>query len=76
MKKIYFCGDNKFKTKKIYKNLKASYPELDIKQKGCLGKCKTCKQCPITLIDGELIKSKTGKKHYHKLNKKIFKESV
>ncbi|MFC0472403.1 DUF1450 domain-containing protein [Halalkalibacter kiskunsagensis] len=77
MEKVYFCTKNEFKTNKAYnKSLKSSYPDLKIKRKGCLGKCKTCKQCPFTLIDGKIMKSETGKDLYSKINKRILKESV
>ncbi len=76
MKKIYFCSENEFSTKNVYKRLKLSYPNMKIKRKGCLGKCKMCKQCPFSMLDGEVIKSKTSDKLYHKINKIILKESV
>jgi uncharacterized protein YuzB (UPF0349 family) len=76
MEKVYFCTKNEFKANKAYKSLKSSYPDLKIKRKDCLGKCKTCKKCPFTLVDGKIIKSATGKELYSKLNKRILKESV
>ncbi|MDT8861602.1 DUF1450 domain-containing protein [Alkalihalobacillus sp. MEB130] len=76
MHKVYFCKENEFKTKKAYKTLKEKYPNLIIKRKGCLGKCKTCKSCPFSVVDGKVLESETGKELYKKLNKRILKQSV
>ncbi|ARK30601.1 DUF1450 domain-containing protein [Halalkalibacter krulwichiae] len=76
MDKIYFCKENDFKTKKLYKTLKSSYPDLKIKRKGCLGKCKTCKECPFSLVDGKVVKCDSNDELYRKLNKKILKKTV
>jgi len=76
MDKIYFCKENEYKTKKAYKTLKSSYPDLKIKRKGCLGKCKTCKSCPFSLVDGKVVKSETTEDLYYKLNKRILKQTV
>ncbi|GAE24981.1 hypothetical protein JCM9140_949 [Halalkalibacter wakoensis JCM 9140] len=76
MKKVYFCKENEFKTKKTYKALKEQYPDIMIKRKGCLGKCKTCKSCPFSLVDGTVLACETGKELYKKLHKRMLKESV
>lgn len=66
MQKIYFCKDND-NTKKLFKALKEQYPDMKVKRKDCLGKCKTCKHCPFSVLDGKLLKCETIKE----LNKKI-----
>ncbi|WP_332628853.1 DUF1450 domain-containing protein [Halalkalibacter flavus] len=76
MRKVYFCKENEFKTKKTYKTLKGKYPEVTIKRKGCLGKCKTCKSCPFSLVDGKVISCETGDELYKKLNKRLNKISI
>jgi len=76
MEKIYFCRENEFKTKKIYKALKMLYPNIKIKRKDCLGKCKTCKSCPFSLLDGELVKGPSIDDLYLQVNKRIYKEGL
>ncbi|GAE34388.1 DUF1450 domain-containing protein [Halalkalibacter akibai] len=76
MDKIYFCKENKFKSKKAYKSLATSYPDLKIKRKGCLGKCKTCKECPFSVVDGKVVKSETSDELYRKIDKQILKKTV
>ena len=75
MKKIYFCKKNNFKTKALYKALKILFPDKKIKRKDCLGKCKTCKQCPFLLVDGENVSGRSLETLYFKTFKHIEKES-
>lgn len=74
MKKIYFCRENGAETKKLYKFLNSLYKGIKIERKNCLGKCKTCKHCPIALVDNQLVKSATVDELYHKINKQHEKE--
>jgi uncharacterized protein YuzB (UPF0349 family) len=71
MKTLYYCHKNDFQIKRLSKTLIDLYPNVKIKEKGCLGKCKTCKSCPFLLVDGEMFKSKTVKKLSVKVGKRI-----
>jgi uncharacterized protein YuzB (UPF0349 family) len=71
MKKIYFCKDNEFETKKIYKKLKSLDLNIKIKRKDCIGECKTCKHSPFSVINGKVIKCDTAKELYKKIYKKV-----
>lgn len=71
MKKIFFCQENDFKTKNIYKRLKALDLDIKIKRQNCIGECKTCKHSPFSIIDGKVIKSDTAEELYKKIYKKI-----
>ncbi|OOE00954.1 hypothetical protein BO219_11975 [Anoxybacillus kestanbolensis] len=74
MEKIYFCRENGFETKKLYKFFKSIYKEIKIKRKDCLGKCKICKNCPFVLIDGEVVKGTTVDELYYEVNHRISEE--
>ncbi len=71
MKKIYFCKENEFDTKKIYKQLKSLDLNVKIKRKDCIGECKTCKHSPFSVINGKVIKCDTAKELYKKIYKKV-----
>lgn len=77
MKKIYFCKENDdFKTKKVYKSLKSLYPDIIIKRRGCVGKCKTCKKRPFSLVDNKVVASKSAKKLHQKIDKQLKKLDI
>lgn len=71
MENVYFCRKNEFKTKKLYKALQALYPELNIKRKDCLGKCRTCKHSPFSTIDGEVVKCPTVEELFQEVDGRI-----
>ncbi|RXJ04159.1 DUF1450 domain-containing protein [Anaerobacillus alkaliphilus] len=71
MDKVYFCRENDFKTKKVYKKLKALDLDIKIKRKGCMGECKTCKHCPFSIVNGKVIACDTAKELYKKVYKKV-----
>lgn len=71
MKKIFFCQDNDFKTKSVYKRLKDLDLDIKIKRKDCIGECKTCKHSPFSIIDGKVIKSDTAEELFKKIYKKV-----
>ncbi|MBU8907582.1 DUF1450 domain-containing protein [Desertibacillus haloalkaliphilus] len=75
MKKIRFCKKNEFKSKKVYKDLKARYPDQKIKRKDCLGKCKTCKCSAFVEVDGKVKTFDSADELYATLNKKLKKSS-
>lgn len=71
MKKIVFCQENEFKTKKVYKKLKSLDLDVKIKRKGCIGECKTCKQSPFSVVNGKVVKCDTADELYKKIYKKV-----
>ncbi len=71
MKKVYFCKENDFNTKKVYKKLKSLDLDIKIKRKDCVGQCKTCKHHPFSVINGKVVTSETSKELYKKLYKKV-----
>lgn len=71
MKKVYFCEENAFKTKKVYKKLKSLDLKVKIKRKGCIGECKTCKHGPFSVVNDKVIKCDTAEELYKKLYKKV-----
>ncbi len=71
MEKVYFCKENKFKSKKVYKKLKSLDLNIKIKRKGCIGKCKTCKHSPFSVVDGNVLKCETSKELYKEIYKKV-----
>ncbi|MDZ5471553.1 DUF1450 domain-containing protein [Bacillus sp. 31A1R] len=71
MEKVYFCEKSKYHSKKEYKYLKSMFPKIKIKRKKCLGKCKTCKNCPFTLVDGKVFKSDSTPELYLSIYKQI-----
>ncbi|OIJ10804.1 hypothetical protein BKP37_17230 [Anaerobacillus alkalilacustris] len=71
MEKVYFCQENKFNTKKVYKKLKKLDLVVKIKRKNCIGECKTCKQGPFSVMNGKVITCDTAKELYKKIYKKV-----
>ncbi|HXC93262.1 MAG TPA: DUF1450 domain-containing protein [Geobacteraceae bacterium] len=64
--KIRFCENNKG-TGKVFKKLKETYPDLNIKRKECLKNCGTCKKSPIALVDGKLVSAADSEELYRKI---------
>lgn len=71
MNKIVFCEENKFNTKKVYKKLKDLDLDIKVKRKGCIGKCKTCKHSPFSMVDGKVVSCDSAKDLYKEIYKKV-----
>lgn len=76
MKAFYFCRKNAFQVKRLSQTLIDRYPNVKIKEKKCLGKCKICTSNPFILVDGEVIKSKSLEKLAAKIGKYIIKKEA
>jgi len=64
--KIRFCENNKG-TGKVFKKLKETYPDLNIKRKECLKNCGDCKKSPIALVDGKVVSAADSEELYRKI---------
>jgi len=61
--KIRFCENNKG-VGKVFKKLKESYPELNLKRKDCLKNCAPCKKSPFALVEGKAINADDSEELY------------
>jgi uncharacterized protein YuzB (UPF0349 family) len=66
--KIRFCEHNKGKGK-VYRRLKDEFPELNIKIKGCIKQCSTCREMPCATVDGKKVSARDGEELYLKICK-------
>jgi len=64
--KIRFCENNKG-TGKVFKKLKETYPDLNIKRKECLKNCGPCKKSPIVVVEGKLVSAADSEELYRKI---------
>lgn len=64
--KIRFCENNKG-SGKVFKRLKESYPDLNIKRKDCLKSCGPCKKTPIALVEGKVVSAADSDELYRKI---------
>jgi Uncharacterized protein conserved in bacteria len=64
--KVRFCENNKG-TGKVFKKLKETYPDLNIKRKECLKICGNCKKSPIALVEGKMVSAADGEELYRKI---------
>jgi uncharacterized protein YuzB (UPF0349 family) len=73
MKKINYCCKNlKLGSKKVYKSIKARFPDIKQKKRDCLGNCKLCsKQCFVTVGKSNVIYASTPRKLYKELQHMI-----
>jgi uncharacterized protein YuzB (UPF0349 family) len=64
--KIRFCENNKG-SGKVFKKLKETYPDLNIKRKDCLKICGNCKKSPIALVEGKSVSAADSEELYQKI---------
>jgi len=64
--KIRFCENNKG-SGKVFKKLKETYPDLNIKRKDCLKICGNCKKTPVALIEGKMVGAADSEELYQKI---------
>ena len=53
--KIRFCEHSPKGKNKLAKQLAAEFPGLDVKVKGCLKQCKTCRAMPMAVLDNQPV---------------------
>lgn len=68
--KIRFCEHNKGKGK-VYRQLKESYPDFNIKIKDCIKQCGTCNKKPMAIVEKEKITADDADNLYKKILDKI-----
>ncbi len=61
--KIRFCENNKG-SGKVFKKLKETFPDMNIKRKDCIKSCDTCKKTLTALVDGKTVTADNADEFY------------
>ena len=64
--KIRFCEHNKGKGK-VFRRLEESFPDLDIKIKGCIKQCSACRETPMATVGKKKVVGRDGDELFGKI---------